>query len=88
VSGELTPDATGTYQRIADVNGYTAARRIDDAYTIYWSQAEERYILIPGTLTPNPPLGNYWATTYQNHNIEALYYNQGETEGNATFTWT
>ena len=83
----LNPDATGTYQRIADVAGYTAARRLDDAYTIYYDENDLNYYLIAGTVIPPSPLTNGWFRWAPGTPIDGRYQPLGTYTGTATFAW-
>jgi len=45
VSGTLSPDVTGRYSRVADVNGYSAWARDTGGWYINWSVAQDTYCI-------------------------------------------
>jgi len=84
VSGTLEPDAAGTYERIADINGLPAFKRLDGAYYIWHDWGDDRYHLANVTdwYTADP----MWVHTEASTTPQGEYVPEINGTGNATVT--
>ncbi len=80
VTGELTPDATGTYEDAGEYNGKRSYELTGNGWFIWWNGIDKWVISTErGVAT-----GNWWARV--DPNIEGLYTPQDTALGDATVT--
>ncbi len=80
VTGELTPDATGTYEDAGEFNGKHYYNRNSDWY-IWWDEDAGNWYI---STTPGTPGEGYW--TRNDPNIEGIYTPTLPVTGEATVT--
>jgi len=84
VSGTLSPDATGVYTQMMDLNGAPCFHNSNDYYAAYSGLA---YVLTPNANGTPPESGIFWAKSTDVGNPEGVYEPIGTNTGNATGTY-
>jgi len=84
VSGTLSPDVTGRYSRVADVNGYSAWARDTGGWYINWSVALDTYCITQASDGDTAYEDTHWETASDPYEPVQLYDNYGDATGKAT----
>ena len=84
MSGELTPDATGLYERVSDYYGHPAYTRQAGGWSLWMSADGIDALISPeiGTVPDEPD--PYWARVPAGGSFPGIYDHQNDALGHAT----
>ncbi len=86
VSGTLTPDIHGDYERADDYNGYHAWTCLDPAWSIWYDIACTSYVITPTIGVIPEAESPYWIHHEPTTEVTGVYDFQPGATGDATVT--